>query len=47
LSWQVVPTVLIEMLADEDAAKAKRVMHAMLQMDKIDIPTLKKAYEQK
>jgi len=47
LSWQVVPTVLIEMLADKDAAKAKRVMHAMLQMDKIDIPTLKKAYEQK
>jgi len=47
LSWQVVPVVLIEMLADKDAAKAKRVMHAMLQMDKIDIPTLKKAYEQK
>jgi predicted 3-demethylubiquinone-9 3-methyltransferase (glyoxalase superfamily) len=47
LSWQVVPTVLTEMLADKDAAKAKRVMHAMLQMDKIDIPTLKKAYEQK
>ena len=44
LSWQVVPVVLIEMLADKDAAKAKRVMHAMLQMDKIDIPTLKKAY---
>jgi len=44
LSWQVVPTVLIEMLADKDAAKAKRVMRAMLQMDKIDIPTLKKAY---
>jgi len=47
LSWQVVPVVLIEMLADKDAAKAKRVMRAMLQMDKIDIPTLKKAYEQK
>ena len=47
LSWQVVPKVLIEMLADKDAVKAKRVMHAMLQMDKIDIPTLKKAYEQK
>ena len=41
------PRVLIEMLADKDAVKAKRVMHAMLQMDKIDIPTLKKAYEQK
>jgi len=47
LSWQVVPTVLIEMLADKDTAKAKRVMHAMLQMDKIDIPTLKKAYDGK
>ena len=47
LSWQVVPRVLIEMLADKDAAKAKRVMHAMLQMDKIDIPTLKKAYDGK
>ena len=39
--------VLIEMLADKDTAKAKRVMHAMLQMDKIDIPTLKKAYDGK
>ena len=45
LSWQVVPVVLIEMLADQDTAKAKRVTHAMLQMDKIDIPTLKKAYD--
>jgi predicted 3-demethylubiquinone-9 3-methyltransferase (glyoxalase superfamily) len=47
LSWQIVPIVLIEMLTDKDTAKAKRVMHAMLQMDKIDIPTLKKAYDQK
>jgi predicted 3-demethylubiquinone-9 3-methyltransferase (glyoxalase superfamily) len=47
LSWQVVPVVLIEMLADKDTAKAKRVTHAMLQMDKIDIPTLKKAYDGK
>ena len=47
LSWQIVPTLLTEMLKDKDAAKAKRVMHAMLQMDKIDIPTLKKAYDQK
>jgi predicted 3-demethylubiquinone-9 3-methyltransferase (glyoxalase superfamily) len=43
LSWQIVPTVLTEMLADKDVAKAKRVMQAMLQMRKIDIPTLKKA----
>ena len=47
LSWQIVPTVLIEMLADKDTAKAKRVTHAMLQMDKIDIPTLNKAYHGK
>jgi predicted 3-demethylubiquinone-9 3-methyltransferase (glyoxalase superfamily) len=47
LSWQVVPTVLIEMLTDKDTAKAKRVMHAMLQMDKIDVAVLKKAYDQK
>jgi predicted 3-demethylubiquinone-9 3-methyltransferase (glyoxalase superfamily) len=47
LSWQVVPTVLIEMLTDKDTPKAKRVMHAMLQMDKIDIAVLKKAYDQK
>ena len=47
LSWQVVPVVLVEMLADKDTAKAKRVTHAMLQMDKIDIPTLQKAYDGK
>jgi predicted 3-demethylubiquinone-9 3-methyltransferase (glyoxalase superfamily) len=45
LSWQVNPAVLGEMLQDKDPEKAKRVMEAMLQMDKIDIPTLKKAYE--
>jgi len=47
LSWQVIPVVLIEMLADKDTAKAKRVMRAMLQMDNIDIPALKKAYDGK
>ena len=46
LSWQVVPTVLIDYLQDKDPAKAKRVMHAMLQMSKLDIAKLKKAYEQ-
>jgi predicted 3-demethylubiquinone-9 3-methyltransferase (glyoxalase superfamily) len=46
LSWQIVPSVLMEMLADKDAAKAKRVTKAMLEMDKIDIPALKKAYDQ-
>jgi predicted 3-demethylubiquinone-9 3-methyltransferase (glyoxalase superfamily) len=46
LSWQIVPTVLGEMLQDKDAARSQRVMHAMLQMDKLDIKTLRQAYEQ-
>jgi len=45
LSWQVVPTILVEMLQDKDAEKSQRVMKAMLQMKKIDIETLKQAYE--
>jgi len=44
LSWQVVPTALVEMLLDKDAKKSNRVMQAMLQMDKIDIETLRHAY---
>ena len=44
LSWQVVPTALVEMLQDKDAEKSTRVMQAMLQMDKIDIETLRRAY---
>ncbi|HET6888985.1 MAG TPA: VOC family protein [Candidatus Udaeobacter sp.] len=44
LSWQIVPTVLIQMLHDNDTKKAERVMKAMLQMQKIDIKTLKEAY---
>lgn len=47
LSWQVVPTILDKLMRDKDAVKAQRVMQAMLQMDKIDIKTLKQAYEQK
>lgn len=43
LSWQVVPTVLPEMLKDENAEKAQRVMKAMLQMRKLDIAALKRA----
>lgn len=46
LSWQIVPTVLREMLQDNDPAKTERVMKALLQMKKIDIATLKRAYEQ-
>ena len=45
LSWQVVPTILIELFKDKDAEKSQRVMKAMLQMKKIDIETLKQAYE--
>jgi predicted 3-demethylubiquinone-9 3-methyltransferase (glyoxalase superfamily) len=47
LSWQVIPTVLVEMLQDKDAEKSNRVMQAMLQMDKIDIEGLKQAYKQR
>ena len=46
LSWQIVPTVLSEMLQDKDSAKAERVMKAMLQMKKINIKILKQAYKQ-
>ena len=45
LSWQIVPAVLIDMLHDKNPEKSERVMHAMLQMKKIDIKTLKHAYE--
>jgi len=45
LSWQVNPSVLGEMLQDKDPEKAKRVMQAMLQMDKIDIGVLRQACE--
>jgi predicted 3-demethylubiquinone-9 3-methyltransferase (glyoxalase superfamily) len=43
LSWQIVPTVLGELLQDKDREKAKRVMNAMMQMSKIDIAALKTA----
>ncbi|HEX9443869.1 MAG TPA: VOC family protein [Candidatus Binatia bacterium] len=47
VSWQIVPKALVEMLQDKDAGKSGRVMQAMLQMTKIDIPTLTRAYEQR
>jgi predicted 3-demethylubiquinone-9 3-methyltransferase (glyoxalase superfamily) len=46
LSWQVVPTILGELLQDEDQEKSNRVMQAMLQMTKIDIAELERAYRQ-
>ncbi len=46
LSWQIVPTALGEMLGDADPRKSQNVMQAMLQMQKIDIDALRRAYEQ-
>jgi predicted 3-demethylubiquinone-9 3-methyltransferase (glyoxalase superfamily) len=45
LSWQVVPTVLAEMMTDPDKGKSGRAMEAMLQMKKLDIAELKRAFE--
>ena len=46
VSWQIIPSVLGELLGDKDPEKAGRVMKAMLQMSKIDIGVLNKAYGQ-
>jgi predicted 3-demethylubiquinone-9 3-methyltransferase (glyoxalase superfamily) len=46
LSWQVVPTVLIEMLQGGDPERSQRVMKAMFQMKKLDIAGLEKAFQQ-
>jgi len=45
VTWQITPTILGELLQDEDPEKAGRVMQAMMQMIKLDIPTLQKAYD--
>ena len=45
LSWQIIPSVLGRLMGDKDPARAGRVMQAMLQMDKIDIARLQRAYE--
>jgi predicted 3-demethylubiquinone-9 3-methyltransferase (glyoxalase superfamily) len=44
VSWQVVPRVLLDMVGDPDSAKSQRAMKAMLQMKKLDIAELKRAY---
>jgi predicted 3-demethylubiquinone-9 3-methyltransferase (glyoxalase superfamily) len=44
LSWQIIPTALSELMNDPDPAKAKRVVDAMLQMRKIVIADLERAY---
>jgi predicted 3-demethylubiquinone-9 3-methyltransferase (glyoxalase superfamily) len=41
VSWQIVPTALVELICDKDLAKSQRVMQAMLQMTKIDIARLR------
>ena len=43
VSWQVVPTVLLELLGDPNEAKAQRVMKAMMKMKKLSIASLEKA----
>ncbi len=45
VSWQIIPTALGELLGDPDPERASRVMRAMLQMHKIDIAALQRAYE--
>lgn len=45
LSWQVEPRILGDLMADKDPEKAKRVMEAMLKMDKIDIEPIRRVYE--
>jgi len=46
VSWQIVPNILIKLMGDADAEKAGRVTQAMLQMTRLDIAALKRAYEQ-
>src|SRR5215469_11329090 len=46
LSWQIIPSALGRMLGDKDAKKSQRVMKAMLQMTKIDVNGLQRAYDQ-
>ena len=45
VSWQIVPAALFEMLSGADKEKSGRAMQAMLQMKKLDLPTLRRAYE--
>ena len=45
LSWQIVPVALMELISDPDPERSRRVMEAMLQMTKLDIAQLTRAYE--
>jgi predicted 3-demethylubiquinone-9 3-methyltransferase (glyoxalase superfamily) len=44
VSWQIVPTILAELMSDKDATKTQRMMQALMQMTKLDIQKLKQAY---
>ena len=46
LSWQIVPTILGQLMRGPDARKSKRAMEALLQMTKLDIQRLQQAYDQ-
>lgn len=45
VSWQIVPKALADMLTSKDSAKAKRAMEAMMQMQKLDVAALQRAYD--
>lgn len=45
VSWQIVPTILSELVGDSDSEKSQRAMKAMLQMKKMDLEALERAYE--
>jgi predicted 3-demethylubiquinone-9 3-methyltransferase (glyoxalase superfamily) len=47
VSWQIVPAVLGKLMQGKDAERSKRVMEALLKMTKLDIKTLKQAYEKR
>jgi predicted 3-demethylubiquinone-9 3-methyltransferase (glyoxalase superfamily) len=47
VSWQIVPTILAQLMSDKDATKTQRVMKALMQMKKLDIQKLQDAYDGK
>ena len=47
VSWQIIPSALVELMGDKDPEKANRVVQEMLKMNKIIIADLQKAYDQK
>ena len=47
VSWQIVPTILAQLMSEKDAAKTQRMMQALMQMKKLDIQKLQDAYDGK